>query len=121
MQMRNEFKRYSPPESPPSREEALLLFQRLMDSGVRQERVAADLGVSQGQISKILRGDFQKLQGRPFQVFNYAKEALAEMDHAPEPREQEILQAILSLMHSPNHSDDRLLEVLRALKRFRDG
>jgi len=61
--------------SKPTRDEALALFRELRPVyGVRQREIAADTGLNQGAVSKILKGSFKSLEGRAYQVWKYAKQ-----------------------------------------------
>ncbi len=52
--------------------EAMVLLQRLK-STVKQQKIAEETGVNQGQVSRLLRGKFKKPQGNALALCKYAK------------------------------------------------
>lgn len=65
--------------SSPTRAEMLATFRRAAESkAFLQEEAARDLGVKQGQVSKIIRGQFVYPTGLPSRLYEYANARLTE-------------------------------------------
>lgn len=61
-----------------TREHMLAVFALARDRGLfSQEKLQAELGIDQGQISKILRGDFVFPRGHARRIFEYANNLLS--------------------------------------------
>lgn len=57
-----------------TREQMLAAFRRASELGlISQVRLEAELGVDQGQVSKILRGNFVYPRGNARRIFTYVK------------------------------------------------
>ena len=60
-----------------TREQMLAAFRRASELGlISQVRLEAELGVDQGQVSKILRGNFVYPRGNARRIFTYVKNQL---------------------------------------------
>ena len=75
-------------EAPPDPSEMRKVLASFRDAmGGTQAEVGALLGIDQGQMSKILKGDFTLPTGHALALFAYAKTQLAEAPNEPVDRE----------------------------------
>jgi uncharacterized protein YcaQ len=99
----------------------LATFARALESrAFRQSDAALALGVHQGQISKVLRGDFVRATGLPERLFEYANMRLAERAHADKQSAAEDTM-MRDLVARLAVAWDRTPEGARALGEILDG
>ena len=104
----------------PTREEALKVFQYVWkDLKVPQREFAAATGLNQGSISKILKGSFRDLEGRAYQVWEYASDRARKAGYRPgqpsaAPGESRLAQKINDVWDRTPEGADALIKLLDA-------
>lgn len=84
-------------------EQAKILIAKLRER-VQQKVIAAETGISQGNISHILRGDFKKLGGNALRIYEYAKMHFNGRKEFETLRERALGKVKLLLDSVPNES-----------------
>jgi hypothetical protein len=94
MKARKTYKQPAPKRSPTVQEMKATLSRFKPFAEGRQVAIGAALGINQGQLSKILRGDFSIARGNALALFEYASKRLSEAES--EPNDRLLLQAQLT-------------------------
>ena len=88
----------------------------------RQEDAAVFLGINQGQISRIVRGDFKRPAGKAAHLFAYAKDRLnshAKPDNIAEMRNK-LIHRLLETWDETLNGAQALMGILDGVQRLRE-
>lgn len=101
--------------------EARSMIARLRESGIKQRVIAAETGINQGHLSRLLRGDFKKLDGRALEICKYANGVLSDLpDLSGSEMEDRIVKLALSLWDGSESSGEHILALLDAMAKVLD-
>ena len=105
-----------------SLDEAKVLLSQLGDMNLRQEDIHRATRISQSQISRLIAGDFKRVQGNALKLCKYAKEAQS-LQQPPQASdiEREIIECALGLWDRTESSGFRVLTLLQALRALLAG
>ena len=117
----------APPPMPrsPGHAEMLAAFQRVKKLRLVQQReISAELGIHQGQVSKILRGEFVFPRGNALRVFEYVKRRLDA--GAPPPADiqslgDELTRKLMSTWDRTPDGAKALSAILDGVSRLQHG
>lgn len=101
--------------------EAKTLLSRLRGCGITQERISADTGIDQGHVSKLIRGDFKRLDGRALQLCEYANKAITSAAPTEIELREQIIRKALALWDHTEPSARRVVALLEAISAFSSG
>jgi transcriptional regulator with XRE-family HTH domain len=95
-----------------SRTEALEHIRRLGEL-MTQADIARATGIHQGQVSRVMQGEFKRLTGRALELCNYAKQLLESRKDVSEA--EQIKDLALSLSDGTREGNEAAIAALRAL------
>jgi len=99
-------------------DDAKAMLAALRQLKIPQEKISKDTGIHQSQVSRLLGGDFKKVNGRALELCKYAKNML----HSPRQQRgkfrEEIIHSALALWDGSDASGTQLIQVLQSIKKL---
>lgn len=98
--------------------EAKALLRQLCSAEISQTTISEATGIHQGQVSRLLRGEFVQLKGNALILCKYANSYFSSVGVAHAKWTEKLVDSALSLWDGSESSAERAVTLLQALRPF---